>query len=167
MSRKITGTTFAFVCFTLLCGLLALPAPAQECSISQVAGKYAAWTQGNVIGIGPRVSAAIFTLDPSGKVVNGKATSSLNGTVTPELFSGTYLVNPDCTGELNVVITDTSNPPNKLFTVTVAIYFDDGGREIRGIFTSAVTVPPPPPPVTNGTALPTAIVFEARKIGEQ
>ena len=63
MTRKFSrttfalGTTFALVCFTLLCALLAPAAPAQECSISQVAGKWAAWTQGNVNGIGPRVSA--------------------------------------------------------------------------------------------------------------
>ena len=158
MSRKITGTTFAFVCFTLLCGLLAPPAHAQECSLSQVAGKWAFWTQGTVNGIGPRVSAGIFTLDEAGKIQHGKATSSLAGVgVAAELFSGTYSVNQDCSGALAVVITDTSG--NKLFTVTAAAYFDDGGREMRAIFTSIVA--------PNGAALTSEIVLESRKIGEE
>ena len=163
MSRKITGTTFAFVGYTLLCGLLAPPAHAQQCSLSQVAGKYAAWTQGNVNGIGPRVSAGIFTLDTSGKALNGKATSSLAGTVFNEAFSGNYSVSSDCTGTLAIDIFDASSG-TKLFTATIALYFDDGGKEIRGIFTSAATAPTSTAPAT---PLLTEIVLEARKIGEQ
>ena len=89
MSRKISATTLTIICFTLLCVRFSLPAHGQECSISQIAGKWAAWTNGNVNGIGPRVSAAIFTLDTAGNVLKGKATSSLAGTVIPEVFSGT------------------------------------------------------------------------------
>ena len=138
--------------------LHALPAHAQECSASQVAGKWAFWTQGTVNGIGPRVSAGIFTLDVAENVQKGKATSSLAGVgVAAELFSGNYSVIPDCTGVLSVVLTDTSG--HALFTVTAAAYFDDGGQEMRAIFTSIVA--------PNGAALTSEIVLEARKIGEQ
>ena len=157
MAFKISKTTFASVCFTLLCASLAAQARAQECSPSQVAGKWAFWTQGTVNGIGPRVSAGIFTLDTAGNVHKGKATSSLAGVgVAAELFSGIYSVTPDCTSTLNVDITDTAG--NKLFTVSAAAYFDDDGKEMRAIFTSIVA--------PNGAALTSEIVLESRKIGD-
>lgn len=131
MIRKISKTRFAFVCFSLLGVCFSLPAHAEGCSPSQVTGKWAAWTHGNVNGVGPRVSAAIFTLDTAGNVSNGKATSSLHGTVIPETFSGTYSVNPDCTGELVLNIFDTSSG-KELFTATIAIYFDDGDKNSGG-----------------------------------
>jgi hypothetical protein len=157
MTRKISRTTLAILSFTLLSVCLAPSARGQACSVSNVAGKWAFSTNGNVIGIGPRVSAGIFTLDTAGNVLKGKATSSLNGAVTPEFFAGTYSVNPDCTGELTVAITDTSGNP--LFTVSLAAYFDDGEHELRGIFSSVVA--------PNGAVLPTAIVLDARKIVEE
>ena len=155
MTRTISRTTLAVVCFALLCVCLAPPLRAQQCSLSQVAGKWAFSTNGNVNGIGPRVSAGIFTLDTSGSLLHGKATSSLNGAVAPELFSGTYSVSPDCTGEIAVNVFDPSG--NKLFTATLAIYFDDGGQEMRAIFTSVVA--------PNGAALLSEIVLDGRKIG--
>jgi hypothetical protein len=142
----------------MLCVGFASPAHAQDCSVSQVAGKWAFWTQGTVNGLGPRVSSGIFTLDQAGKIKNGKATSSLAGVgVAVELFSGNYSVTPDCTGMLSALLTDTSGNP--LFRVTLAPYFDDDGREMRAIFTSIVA--------PNGAALTSEIVLEARKIGEQ
>jgi hypothetical protein len=148
---------FAIIGSTLLCVAFVPAVRAQACSVSNVSGKWAFSTNGNVIGIGPRVSAGIFTLDTAGNVVKGKATSSLNGAVTPEYFAGTYSVKPDCTGGLTVTITDTSGNP--LFAVSLAAYFDDGGHELRGIF-SLVVAP-------DGTVLPTAIVLDARKTGEE
>ena len=56
-----------------------------------------------------------------------------------------------------MTITDTSGNP--LFAVSLAAYFDDGGHELRGIF-SLVVAP-------NGTVLPAAIVLDARKIAEE
>jgi hypothetical protein len=158
MKRNISHSVLAIACFTALCAGFATAAQAQACSSSQVAGKWAFWTQGTVNGIGPRVSAGIFTLDTSGKVMHGKATSSLAGVgVAAELFSGSYAVTPDCTGELTVEITDTSG--NKLFAVSLAAYFDANAQEMRAIFTSIV--------VPSGAALTSEIVLEARKIGEQ
>jgi hypothetical protein len=148
---------FAIIGSTLLCAGFGPVVHAQQCSLSQVAGKWAFSTNGEVIGTGPRVSAGIFTLDTAGNVSKGNATSSLNGAVTPEYFSGAYSVKPDCTGGLTVTITDTSGNP--LFAVSLAAYFDDGGHELRGIF-SLVVAP-------DGHVLPTAIVLNARKIGEE
>jgi len=44
----------------------------------------------------------ILTLDAAGNLLGGKATANLNGSVTHETFSGTYSVNPDCTGKSTI-----------------------------------------------------------------
>ena len=97
MSRNVSRAMPAIACFALFCAGFAPGSQAQGCSLSQTAGRWAVSTNGTVIGIGPRVSAGIFTLDAAGNV-HGKATSSLNGAVTSEYFAGTYSVSPDCTG---------------------------------------------------------------------
>jgi len=127
-------------------------AHAATCSTARAAGTYGFATSGTVVGIGPRVSAGIVTLDAAGNV-NGKATSSLNGAIADEVFSGTYTVNSDCTIRLAANIFDLSG--KLLLTVTENGAWDDNMREIRGIFTSA-TLP-------DGTSLLTVISLEARK----
>src|ERR1700680_1381539 len=70
----------------LLAGLLfatvALSAPqaaqAGQCSLAGVAGKWGFTTSGTVVGIGPRASLGIFTLDGSGNLIRGKEMASLN-----------------------------------------------------------------------------------------
>jgi hypothetical protein len=157
MKRNISTAIVATTPFTLLSVGFLPAAQAQGCSLDQTAGRWAFSTNGNVIGIGPRVSAGILTFNAVGNVLHGKATSSLNGTVAPELFSGTYSVKPDCTGEMQANVLDTSG--NKLFTATLALYFDDGAKELRGIFTSVVA--------PNGAGLYSAIVVDGRKIGDE
>jgi hypothetical protein len=100
------------------------------------------------------VAAGVFTLDAAGNLLNGKATSSLNGAIAKETFSGTYTVSSDCTGTIAVTIFDQSGA--ELFAVTLDIAFDDNLREMRGIFTSVVE--------PNGTALSSVIAFDARKL---
>jgi len=123
------------------------------CSLARAAGTYGFSTNGTVIGVGPRVSAGIFTLDSTGNLT-GKATSSLNGAVAGETFAGAYTINPDCTGTFNnLEIRDLS--ANLLLTITAALAWDDNMKHLRAIFTSA-TLP-------NGTSLPTAISADATK----
>jgi hypothetical protein len=141
---------------TLLVNTRATAQGGPACSLSQTAGKWGFSTNGTVVGIGPRVSAGIFTLDAAGNVLDAKATSSLNGIVAGEAFSGTYSVNPDCTGNMDVDVFDLSG--NKLFTATLALVFDQGAQEMRAIFSSIVA--------PNGAALASAIVADARKIRE-
>ena len=124
------------------------------CSLAGVAGKWGFTTSGTVVGIGPRDSLGIFILDGAGNLVNGKATSSLNGSITDEAVAGTYSVNRDCTGTFAIEIFDLSG--NKLLTGTLNIVFDDNVRELRAIFTSAV--------LPDGTALGTVITAQARRL---
>jgi hypothetical protein len=146
----------------LLAGLLfatvALSAPqaaqAGQCSLAGVAGKWGFTTSGTVVGIGPRASLGIFTLDGSGNLIRGKATASLNGSVTDETFSGTYTVNPDCTSKLAIDIFNLAG--NKILTATIDLVFDDNVREARGLFTSAV--------LPNGAPLATVITVDGKRI---
>lgn len=159
MKRIITRTTLAIIFFDILCLSLAPAIRAQDegvCSNATVAGKWGFTTNGTVVGIGPRDSLGVFTLD-GGKLVTGKATASLNGTVTDEMFSGTYTVNPDCTGKFAIEIFDLSG--NKLLTATLNIVFDDNVRELGAIFTSAV--------LPNGTALGVVITAQAKRLFPQ
>ncbi len=105
MKRTIAPTTLVIVLVATLVLSMAATAQAESsaCSLARAAGTYGFTDNGTVVGVGPRIAVGIFTLDAAGNVKNGKATSSLNGTVTAETFSGIYTVNSDCTGTFNNV----------------------------------------------------------------
>jgi len=94
----------------------------------------------------------VFKLDGNGNLLNGVAASSLNGSVASETFSGTYTVNPDCSGSFDVKIYSGGV---ELFELTAFTAFDNDMREMRAVFTSIVA--------PNGTALQSVINLEARK----
>jgi len=157
MKRNLLRTTLTMIFLTVLSAGLVPAARAQDepgCSNASVAGKWGFTTNGTVVGIGPRDSLGIFTLDVTGNLLKGKATASLNGSVTDETFSGTYTVNPDCTGKLSIQIFDLSG--NKILTATLDLVFDNNVRELRAIFTSAV--------LPNGTPLATVITVQAKRL---
>jgi hypothetical protein len=122
-----------------------------ECTIAGTAGKWAFTDNGTVIGVGPRTAIGVFTLD-NGQILNGKATSSLNGAVATEALLGSYTVNANCAGAGTATIYQSGTA---VLDLKLKLAFDDDMSEMRAIFTS-VTEP-------NGTVLPTVINLEARK----
>ena len=122
------------------------------CSLATAAGNWAFTNSGTVVGIGPRAAVGKFTLDEEGNLVNGVATSSLNGSIADETFYGTYTVNHDCTGTINVRIFVSGT---EIFEVTGNTAFDEKMEQLRGLFTSVVE--------PNGTSLPTVITLDARR----
>jgi len=154
MKIKVVRTGLTSIFATALMVSMAAPAHAgnRPCSFAGAAGKWSDSDQGTVVGVGPRTAVGIFTLDGAGNLTNGVATSSLNGSIVDETYSGTYTVNSNCTGTFNVTIYSSGK---EIFVLTLNAAFDDDMRELRGIFTS-VTEP-------NGTVLPTVINLEARK----
>jgi len=150
MAIKYLGGLFAVI-LTLA---VAAPARAEErvCSVERSAGKWSFTDQGTVLPIGLRTAIGVFTLDGAGNLNNGVATSSLAGVVASETFSGTYTVNPDCTGTISVHIFVSGT---EILAVTLSIAFDQDMKHMRGIFTSAAT--------PDGTQLPTVINLDARK----
>jgi len=158
MKRKNALNLLAGLLLAALTLIAAPAAHAGQCSSAGVAGTWGFTTIGTVVGIGPRASLGIFTLeatgDTTGNLLNGKATASLNGSVTDEKFSGTYTVNPYCTGKLAIDIFDLSG--NKILIATLDLVFDNNSRELRAIFTSAV--------LPNGAALATVITVQANRM---
>jgi hypothetical protein len=136
--------------------LLTITAPAQaeepSCSLSRAASDWTFTDNGTVIGVGPRAALGKFTLTAGGNLLNGVATSSLNGVIAEETFYGTYTVNSDCTGTLSVQIFSGST---ELFAVTMNMIFDKKMEHMRGLFTSVVT--------PSGASLPTVIAAEGRR----
>jgi len=154
MKKTIVRTALAVVFAIGLITSMVAPAHAWNgpCSLASAAGNWSFTDNGTVIAVGPRTAVGIFTLDGAGNLINGVATSSLNGSIADETCSGTYTVNSNCTGTINVTIYSAGT---ELFVLTGNTAFDDDMREMRGIFTS-VTAP-------NGTVLPTVINLLARK----
>jgi hypothetical protein len=155
MKRKIASTTFVIVFVATLVLSVAMPAQAggAACSFVRAAGTYGTSDSGTVIGIGPRAAVALLTFDAAGNF-KGKVTASLNGAVTNTTASGTYTVNPDCTGTVSFSEFDQSG--NLVLTATAGLVWDDNMREVRFLFTSAA--------LPNGTPLATVIVGDARKL---
>ena len=153
MKRNIVRRTLVNLSFAAALAALLPAAYGQSCALAGAAGSYALTDSGTVIGVGPRAGLAKLTFDAVGNI-NGKVTASLNGSVTHTTLSGTYTVKPDCTGTTTFGEFDQSG--NLVLTVTVEMVWDDNQQEVRFIFTSAV--------LPDGTALPTAINGDARKM---
>ena len=150
ISAKCLGSLMAVI---LIAGLSAAAhADDSRCSLARSSGKWSFTDQGTVIGIGPRTAVGVLTLDGEGNLQNGVATSSLNGAIASETFSGTYTVNPDCTGTISV---DIFSSGTEILIVTLNVAFDDNMSHMRGIFTSAAT--------PSGVQLSTVINLDARK----
>ena len=154
MKYKIARTGLAVIFAAGLIASMAAPAHAWDrpCSLAGAAGHWSLTDQGTVIGIGPRTAVGVFTLDGNGNLLNGVAASSLAGSVASETFSGTYTVNPDCSGTFDVKIYSAGT---ELFELTAFTAFDSDMREMRAVFTSVVA--------PNGAALKSIINLEAKK----
>lgn len=154
MKHTIASTTFLIVLAMFGLSLAATAQVQDACSRARAAGQYGFSDSGTIVSVASRVAVGIFTLDAAGNL-NGKATSSLNGTIADERFSGTYTANSDCTGKFNnVQLRDLSG--NLLLTITADLAWDDNMKHLRAIFTSA-TLP-------DGTSLLTVIGADARKM---
>jgi hypothetical protein len=158
MNRKITASLISGL--LLVAGFLLNPltvayATADDdgtCSLARSAGSWSLTDNGTIIGIGSRVAVGVFKFDGRGNLQDGVATSSLNGTIASETFSGTYTVNPDCSGTFDVKI---YSGDTELFELTAFMAFDDHMREMRAVFTSVVA--------PNGTSLQSVVSLQARK----
>jgi len=153
MTNMIARTSLAGLFAVGLIVSLAAPAHAGgPCSLARSAGHWSLTDNGTVVGVGPRVAVGVFKLDGNGNLLDGVAASSLAGNVASETFSGTYTVNPDCSGTFDVKIYSGST---ELFELTAFTAFDDDMKEMRAVFTSVVA--------PDGTSLQSVISLDARK----
>lgn len=153
MKRNFAPTMLVIVFTATLVVSMVPTAQAAACSFARAAGTYGVSDSGTVVGIGPRATVALLTFDAAGGV-KANVTASLNGSVTESTLSGTYTVNPDCTGTASFSEFDQSG--NLIVTATVDAVWDDNMREARFIFTSVV--------LADGTPLATVISGDGRKL---
>jgi len=152
MSRNIMAKCFVVIAFAM--AIVSVPsAYAQHCSFAGAAGNYGFSDSGTIVGVGPRAAVGSLSFNAAGQI-SGQVTASLNGGISQATLSGTYAVNPDCSGTTTFTELDQNGSP--VLTATVAIAWDDNMREARFLFTSVV--------LANGTPLATAINGAARKM---
>jgi len=124
----------------LVLALLAVPFAKSEgdpCSVSTLNGSFGVATSGSIVAfgpIGPVAEVGVIKFDGAGGV-SQTTTVSLNGTIIPNRssVSGSYEVNPDCTGDLSVELP----APGGTITSTSHFVIVDHGMEIRLINTGA------------------------------
>jgi hypothetical protein len=124
MNRRIwISTLFVFAIFALAIVPSAQAKRATECSNATLDGTYAFYGAGTVVPAGtPFRSVALFTFDGQGNWFD-TFTQNDNGTIIRGTHSGTYTVNPDCTGTL---FGDAGQPIFELVLV-------DGGKEFYAV----------------------------------
>jgi hypothetical protein len=142
-----------------LASLLIVPvANARSCSLRGTAGKYGFTLTGVVIpSTGPVPIAAVgrAVLDDSGNV-SGTESRSVGGGFADETFTGTYTVNPDCTGTATLNFYESGV---LVRTSILSVVFDDHEREIRMIQKSLQ--------LPTGGFLHVVITVEARRISAE
>jgi hypothetical protein len=149
--------TLSFV--TLLLGWVsaAVAQGGPICSNARVAGEWGYTKTGTIYlptgAAAPFGSIGTFTLHADG-YVEGTQLASVGGNVGGGELYGTFTIDPDCTGTMEVSVYDPSG--NLLRTVSMSVVFDDMARELRALVTSLV--------LPNGTALAAVITGEARRL---
>jgi hypothetical protein len=160
MKRKSGFTFLAGLLFAAVTLNAAPTAQAGQCSLAGAAGKYGFTLTGTLFlptptGPIPIPIAAIgrATLDAGGNA-SGTEARSVGGGFADETFTGTFTVNPDCTGEATLKFSDQSGVLVR--TSVLAIVFDDSMKEIRFVQRS-LTLP-------DGTNLRVVITADAKRI---
>jgi len=134
---KLSTIAKAFTIAALALGVApAANARNKGCSLATLKGTFADKVTGFITAppevAGPIAGVNLETFDGNG-ALTGTGTSSLNGNIVPGTYTGTYTVNPDCTGTYTV--------QNSLgLTVHAFFVIADGGNELHDIITDPGTV---------------------------
>src|SRR5262245_26012659 len=137
MKPKSTLPTLALLSCS---ALVALAQPAQakpQCTMSNVAGDYGYTSTGSVVSppVGPFAAVGRVTITGAG-TFTGEQTTSVGGNVADETITGTYAVDPDCTGTAVAYI---YRGGSLVRTTSFDIVWDSNRREFRAIFRSPGT----------------------------
>ena len=138
MNRKVMSVALAIAVLALV-GVKRVNAQEDEgCSVATLNGTFGIQVTGSIVDfgpIGPVAEAGIIKFDGTGGV-SQTTTVSLNGTIIPDRssLSGSYQINPDCSGDLSLVL-----PVGPGVTVTSTSHFVivDHAKEIRLVNTGA------------------------------
>jgi hypothetical protein len=101
------------------------------CTDATLKGAYSDQDTGTIVGLGPFAGVNVDSFDGKGKItISGW--SSLNGSVSFGVLTGSYKVNADCTGTYTVTGGGT--------TVDAFFVISDDGNELRIVITDPGTV---------------------------
>ena len=137
MKRTIAPTTLVTVFATVfVLGILprAQAGEHRECSNTSLRGSFGFTSVGTLLALpspnaGPFAEIGRQTFDGQGNT-EGTATLSTNGNTGHVTFYGTYVVNPDCTGSMTLLVLPLGR------TITLDFVIDDDGAEVRALLTS-------------------------------
>ena len=161
MKSRIVTTTVVLLSFVLFFAVATPDLLADDhnrCSYQSVAGKYGFTLTGVVIlPTGPVLIAAVgrAVLDAAGSA-SGTESRSVGGGFADETFTGTYAVNPDCTGSTTISFYESGQ---LVRTSVLSLVFDNNEREIRMVQKSLE--------LPTGVFLPVVITVEARRIARE
>jgi hypothetical protein len=133
MKRTIAATfVIAFVTSLVLCVAPGAAAEDKPCSNASLNGAFAYTNTGFIVAppplAGPFAGVGTQTFDGRGNT-SASATVSQNGNILRVTITGTYTVNPDCTGSMTLLV----SPVNVTSHVDFVIV--RGGAEFRAINT--------------------------------
>jgi hypothetical protein len=129
MTRSTIANTFAIgAVAALVLGLAPMArAERKECSVASLEGSFVRKDTGFVTApaaiAGPLAGVSLVTFDGNGALTSA-GFSSLNGNVSESTATGTYTVNPDCTGTYTT-LSSTGRTGNAFFVIV------DNGNEIH------------------------------------
>jgi len=137
MKRTMVRTTVGIICFLALAGM-ATTATSHSCSLASVAGEYGYTSNGTIVSppVGPFATVGHVTFTASG-TFSGAQTTSIAGNFFDETVSGSYTVNPDCTG---TAVVNVYHGTTLARTTNLSLVWDDNRSEIRAIFLTPGTV---------------------------
>jgi hypothetical protein len=128
MKLSNTAKTMTIVAVFAL-ALTAAPAAKaanRGCSNATLKGTYSDQDTGTIVGLGPFAGVNVDSFDGKGNItISG--ISSVNGSVSPGVETGTYQVNPDCTGTYTV--------SGGGLTIDAFFVIDDDGNEVKIVIT--------------------------------
>ncbi len=136
MKRSTIRKTFTMAAVTALALALSSTAKADDkgCSNATVQGTFAYTSTGYITAppayAGPFAEVGTQTFDGKGGTT-AAVMSSQNGNILPLTVTGTYTVNPDCTGTMTLQVSPIA------VTVDVSFVIDDAGNGFQAIETDA------------------------------
>jgi hypothetical protein len=131
LSSIVKTSTIVAVVALAVTAAPAAKAADRACSNATLSGNYSDQDTGTIVGVGPFAGVNVDTFDGNGNLtISG--ISSLNGSVGPGVETGTYQVNPDCTGTYTV--------SGGGITVDAFFVIDHDGNELQIVITDPGTV---------------------------
>ena len=155
MKRNVVRASLLIISFFALLACLSPAAYADKCSTATVAGNWGVTLTGTLLlptGAIPGAAVATLNADTAGNVTGTEA-RNVGGGFANETITGTWTVNPDCTG---VVTANIYESGVLVRSVVLSLVFDDNSTEIR-MLQQSLTLP-------DGTAIPVVVTVQGKKL---